>query len=84
MLNKILLLILVLSLPACATARSSPALPKLDKAVLPSVKEYTKEQQNTAADEMKNHCPVVPTLCLFIMDYSKMRNVTRIARDKPL
>ncbi len=73
---------LILLLPACGTVRSSPALPKLDKAILPAVKEYTRKEQTKAAEEMKNHCIRVPMLCMFVVDYSKMRNTTRIARGK--
>lgn len=79
MLFKMLPLTSVLLLGACAKEPSS-AIDKVDRLAVPTVKEYTPEQQTAAAEEMTLHCATsVPTLCQFVIDYGRMRDQSRVA-----
>lgn len=70
----------LLLLAGCTTVPSNTPT-TADKLVVPDIVQYTKAQQAKAAVEMDTHCKDVPTLCLFINDYGKMRDQSRVALD---
>lgn len=66
---------MMLCLSGCA-ARSSVNYETRDL-ILPTIKEYTPKQQAQLADEIADK----PTALLFIKDYDKMIQETRIAKS---
>ena len=65
----------------CSTAPSSGGkTEKVDRLVVPHVKEYTKAQQKKAFDERQLYCEKqTPMLCEMNNDYGRMRDEARVA-----
>jgi len=74
-------MLLLIPLLLCAGCGTDPfsADPKLDKLIVPDVKEYTPAQQNQVADEMEEFCDKVPMLCQLANDFGVMRDQARVA-----
>lgn len=73
-----LLLTMVLLCAGCGTTPSDLDV-KTDRMIVPAVKEYTPEQQDQAAIEMKEFCDKVPMLCMMVNDFGRMRDQARVA-----
>ena len=76
--SAIISLALLALLAGCTTPISERAI----KLTQPDVVEYDKESQAAAAEEMKNFCTKVPTLCAYIIDYGVMRDQARAGKGE--
>lgn len=68
----------LLLLSGCSLIPSS-ALEKADKLAVPDVRTYTDAEYDQAAQEMTDHCTLVPMLCRMINNYGVMRDQARVA-----